>query len=149
MKTFTDKSWDSDGKYVEKYSDFLDRLFTLPMSLDDPIVVEDRNDIVQTCIDEIEELRDTMVEEDVFHEGIFSQGSAQSVHKGLLRIIGQVHRIKPKNVSDIGDMIALGCTAIGMVGGLTTISIGVSDKSKGLASKDMSILSILKGLKTR
>ena len=63
MKTFTDKSWDSDGKYVEKYSDFLDRLFTLPMSLDDPIVVEDRNDIVQTCIDEIEELRDTMVEE--------------------------------------------------------------------------------------
>ena len=147
MKTFMDKSWDSDGKYVEKYSDFLDRLFTLQMSLDDPIVVEDRNDIVQTCIDEIEELRDTMVEENVFHEGIFSQGSAQSVHKSLLRVIGQVHRIKPKNVSDIGDMIAL--SAIGKVGGSTTISIGVSDKSKGLASKDMSILSILKGLKTR
>ena len=148
MNTFTDiGSWDSDGKYVEKYSDFLDRLYTLPKSISDPVVVVSDDLIVQDCIDEIEKLRDTMVEENVYSEGIFSQGAAQSVHKGILRIIGQVHRIKPKDISDIGKMIALGCTALGMVGGLTTISIGASEKSKSIASKGMGILSILKGLK--
>jgi len=95
VNTFTDiGSWDSDGKYVEKYSDFLDRLYTLPKSISDPVVVVSDDLIVQDCIDEIEKLRDTMVEENVYSEGIFSQGAAQSVHKGILRIIGQVHRIK-------------------------------------------------------